>query len=121
MAAARAPDRPALFEATMPPRLFAVAALCLSLNVVHAQAPQQGSELERAVAQLRGTVGRWNVTTHFLKPDGSVARSVEVSYEFTGVVPPDAFESRMEYTGDGGRTWRPGNHQLFRRAQPRPQ
>jgi len=30
-------------------------------------------------------------------------------------VMPDRFESRMEYTEDGGRSWKPGNHQLFRR------
>lgn len=30
----------------------------------------------------------------------------------------DAFESRMEYTEDGGKTWKPGNHQTFRRAAP---
>lgn len=30
-------------------------------------------------------------------------------------VSPDAFESRMDYTEDGGKTWIPGNHQLFRR------
>lgn len=35
-------------------------------------------------------------------------------------VSPDRFESRMEYTEDGGRTWRPGNHQVFRRAPPAP-
>lgn len=28
----------------------------------------------------------------------------------------DAFESRMEYSQDGGKTWQPGNHQTFRRA-----
>lgn len=27
----------------------------------------------------------------------------------------DSFESRMEYTSDGGKTWLPGNHQTFRR------
>lgn len=32
-------------------------------------------------------------------------------------VSEDGFESRMEYTDDGGKTWRPGNHQVFRRAQ----
>lgn len=32
----------------------------------------------------------------------------------------DAFESRMEYTDDGGKTWKPGNHQTFRRAAPLP-
>lgn len=31
-------------------------------------------------------------------------------------VQPDSFESKMEYTTDGGKTWRPGNHQIFRRA-----
>lgn len=28
----------------------------------------------------------------------------------------DRFESRMEYTEDGGRTWKPGNRQVFTRA-----
>lgn len=28
----------------------------------------------------------------------------------------DSFESRMEYTEDGGVTWVPGNHQVFRRS-----
>jgi len=28
----------------------------------------------------------------------------------------DKFESRMEYTDDGGKSWKPGNHQSFRRA-----
>ena len=31
-------------------------------------------------------------------------------------VAEDSFESRMEYTEDGGRTWKPGNHQWFRRS-----
>jgi len=31
-------------------------------------------------------------------------------------VADDRFESRMEYTDDGGETWKPGNHQVFRRA-----
>lgn len=31
-------------------------------------------------------------------------------------VRPDSFESRMEYSEDGGATWLPGNHQTFRRA-----
>lgn len=33
-------------------------------------------------------------------------------------ITPDAFESRMEYTDDGGKTWKPGNHQQFVRALP---
>lgn len=30
-------------------------------------------------------------------------------------VSPDRFESRMEWTEDGGQTWKPGNHQVFAR------
>jgi hypothetical protein len=30
-------------------------------------------------------------------------------------VTADRFESRMEYTEDGGATWKPGNRQVFRR------
>jgi len=156
-----------------------------------AQAPPEPTPLERSIEQLRTSVGRWAVTTDFLKEDGSVARSVEGTYEFAWIVPdrvvsgksaipalqqtsgilffvndkegviemvsvgadgrlwemigplggevrttpefktadggsgqlrftrynvsPDAFESKMEYTTDGGRTWLPGNHQQFRR------
>lgn len=32
-------------------------------------------------------------------------------------IKPDSFESRMEYSSDGGKTWVQGNHQLFTRAQ----
>jgi hypothetical protein len=148
--------------------------------------------MERSVEQLQYIVGHWAVTTEFLKEDGSVARSVEGTYEFEWVVPDrvvsgrseipalqqtsgilffinekqgliemvsvgpdgrlwemigplggevrttpefktadggssrlrftrynvsaDAFESKMEYTADGGRTWLPGNRQQFSRA-----
>ncbi len=157
-----------------------------------AQTPDEENALRRSVDQLRASVGLWNVTTDFLKPDGTVARSVTGTYEFTWVVPDrvvsgrseipelnqtsgilfyvnearqsiemvsvgadgnlwvmtgplgqetrtttpyktasggtgrlrftrynvnkDAFESRMDYTEDDGATWKPGNHQLFRRS-----
>jgi hypothetical protein len=36
-------------------------------------------------------------------------------------VTADRFESRMELTDDGGKTWRPGNHQVFqRKGMPEP-
>ncbi len=35
-------------------------------------------------------------------------------------VSTNAFESRMEFTEDGGKTWKPGNHQRFRRAGDKP-
>lgn len=45
-------------------------------------------------------------------PDGSTFQ-----LRFTrSIVEPDYFESRMERTGDGGRTWVPGNRQVFERA-----
>ena len=175
-------------------RLLLVAAL-LFAPAASAQTPADSTPMERAVAQLRTAVGRWAVTTEFLNEDGSVARSVEGTYEFEWVVPDrvvsgksaipalqqtsgilffinqpqgliemvsvgadgrlwemtgplggevrttapfqtadggtsqlrftrynvsaDAFESRMEYSEDGGTTWKPGNHQQFRR-EPAP-
>ncbi len=32
-------------------------------------------------------------------------------------VEPDRFESKMEYSSDGGATWTQGNHQVFRRRK----
>jgi len=157
-----------------------------------AQAPTDEKALQLSVEQLRTSVGRWEVVTEFLNEDGSVAKSVTGTYEFSWVVSDrvvagkseipeskqasgilfyvnetkrqiemvsvggdgnlwimtgplgseerlsqeyktanggtgrlrftrsnisqDAFESRMEYTDDGGRTWKPGNHQRFRRV-----
>jgi hypothetical protein len=147
--------------------------------------------LRHSVEQLRTSIGRWDTVTRFLNADGSVAREVTGTYEFSWVVEDrvvagrshvpelqqasgilfyvnaaagtiemvsvgadgylwimtgplggeerrtqeyrtadggtgrlrftrfnasaDAFESRMEYTEDGGTTWLPGNHQTFRR------
>ena len=150
--------------------------------------------LQKSIEQLRGSIGRWDVTTEFLNADGSAAKTVTGSYEFTWVIPDrvvsgksaipelaqvsailfyvnekqqviemvsvgadgrlwvmtgelggevrttpefktasggagqlrftrysvaaDSFESKMDYTEDGGETWLPGNHQVFRRAVP---
>jgi hypothetical protein len=164
----------------------------LAALVGHSGAFAQASSLQHSIEQLRSTVGYWNVATEFLMPDGSVAKTVDGTYEFSWVVPdrvvsgrseipelqqvsailfyineaqktiemvsvgsdgrlwvmtgplgqevrttkefptasgakgmlrftrfniaPDRFESRMEYTEDGGVSWKPGNHQVFRRA-----
>lgn len=158
------------------------------------QKAPDNAALEQSVEQLRSAIGRWAVTTEFLKPDGSVAKSVIGAYEFSWVVPDrvvsgrseipeldqaagllfyidekdqeiemvsvgkdgklwvmsgplggeqrtsqeyqaadgstaqlrftrynvgkDSFESKMEYTKDGGKSWLPGNHQKFRRIPP---
>jgi hypothetical protein len=159
---------------------------------VRAQVQAPDEALAASVEEIRHSIGRWNVVTEFLNEDGTVARVVDGTYEFSWVVPdrvasgktetpelqraagilfyiraskheiemvsvaadgrlwvmtgplggserftqeyettdggkgrlrftrfnvsPDAFESKMDYTEDGGRTWKPGNHQQFRRA-----
>lgn len=173
-------------------RLMILLALLAPAQPVAAQAASDSTPLQRSVAQLRGAVGHWAVTTEFLNEDGSVARSAEGTYDFAWVIPDrvvsgrsdipalrrtaallfyvsetaesiemvsvgpdgrlwvmtgplggetrytqeyptpdggkgqlrftrynvtaDAFDSRMEYTTDGGTTWTPGNHQRFTRA-----
>jgi hypothetical protein len=160
------------------------------------QTPPDPEALAHSIEQLRASVGTWDTTTEFLNDDGSVARSVEGTYQFSWVVPdrvlsgrteipelgqasgilfyvnptrgtiemvsvggdgnlwvmtgplggeerttqeypaadggtgrlrftrfnvaPDSFESRMEYTDDGGRSWKPGNHQRFQRRSGAP-
>lgn len=156
-------------------------------------APDPSRALAISVDELRSSIGRWEVETDFLNPDGTVAKAVRGTYEFDWVVPdrvvrgkseiPElkqvsalllyvneakaviemvsvgaegnlwtmtgplggetrqsqefatsgggtgrlrftrskvtagSFESRMEHTSDGGKTWQPGNHQVFRRAE----
>ena len=170
------------------------AALILVASAGYALADGEHDEaMEASVGQLRSVVGQWDVVTEFLNDDGSVARTVNGSYEFSWVVPDrvlsgksempelkqmsaillyinparreiemasvgadgrlwvmtgplggetrtteefktadggtgqlrftrfnvsaDAFESKMEYSGDGGKTWQPGNHQSFERIK----
>jgi hypothetical protein len=157
-----------------------------------AQIADSAQALQVSIDELRSAIGRWDVTTDFLNDDGSVARSVTGTYEFSWVVTdrvvigrseipelqqasgilfyispsrkriemvsvgPDGhlwimsgplggnyratepykttdggtqqlrftrfnvasttFESRMEYSTDGGKSWKPGNHQRFRRS-----
>jgi len=175
-------------------RRLAVCILAFVSTGALAADPPEADALQHSIDQLRGAVGRWNVVTEFLNDDGSVARSVTGTYEFSWVVPDrvvsgkseipemkqasgilfyingkkeqitmvsvggdgmlwtmtgplggevrltqeypaqgggtgqlrftrynvskDAFESKMEYTDDGGKSWKPGNHQTFRRATP---
>lgn len=165
---------------------------CGAAAAVQAQTPVDSDAVRHSVEELRGAIGRWNVTTEFFGADGAVARTVEGTYEFAWIVPDrvvagrsaqptlgqasgilfylntaggliemvsvgpdgrlwimtgplggdrrssreykdsgggtrqlrftrfnvstDRFESRMEYTEDGGGSWKPGNHQVFRRA-----
>ncbi len=62
---------------------------------------------------MSGAVGEETRTTQPFRG----ADSKETQLRFTRYnVKPNGFESKMEYTADGGKTWLPGNHQLFRRS-----
>jgi len=171
-------------------RYLVLLALLLGPSPLWAQDPAEDAAMQASVEELRASVGRWQVTTEFLNEDGSVAKSVAGTYEFSWIVPDrvvagkseipelqqaagilfyvnkakehiemvsvggdgalwimtgplggdhrlsqeyktatgtgqlrftrynvteQTFESKMEYTEDGGKTWKPGNHQTFRR------
>ena len=57
------------------------------LTLVSASLAAADAPVSQPIEQLRHAAGRWNVTTEFLNPDGSVARTVEGEYEFDWVVP----------------------------------
>lgn len=175
-------------------RKAVVASLLLVSGLALGHGDHKDEAMHHSVEQLRTSVGRWEVVTEFLNEDGSLARSVSGSYEFSWVIPDrvlsghsempelqqmagilfyikpserqiemvsvgadgrlwvmtgplggeqrlsqpfdtadggtgqlrftrfkvsaDAFESKMDYTEDGGLTWKPGNHQRFRRVAP---
>ncbi|MBX7540079.1 hypothetical protein [Qipengyuania sphaerica] len=168
-------------------KAIAILALAVTSPGLHAQ--ETATDVVPAVKQLRGAIGKWDVTTTFYRDDGSVARKAVGTYTFdwviedrivTGVseipefgmksailfyhrpatsevemvsVGPDGqlwtmtgadttetretpvvtnpdgstiklrftrfnvtenrFESRMDRSSDGGKTWVQGNHQLF--------
>jgi hypothetical protein len=52
------------------------------------------SALAASVDQLRHAVGLWNVTTTQFKEDGSVAQTIEGSYQFEWVVPDRVVSGR---------------------------
>lgn len=173
-------------------RRFAAMILLAGPVSVGAQAPDSAA-LAHSTAELQHVVGTWDVVTHFLKPDGSLAREAAGTYAFGWVLPDrivsgvatqpdmgtvsgilfylrpgtaeiemvsvgpdgklwvmtgplggdtrttqpyptadggtgrlrftrfnvnaDRFESRMEWSEDGGTTWVPGNHQVFVRRK----
>lgn len=53
------------------------------------------------------------MTKPFPTADGKTSQLRFTRYN----VKPDSFESKMEYTEDGGKTWLPGNHQTFQRSK----
>ena len=57
--------------------------------------------------------GDQRTSQEFETADGKTARLRFTRFN----VSDNTFESRMDFTEDGGETWIPGNHQLFRRAE----
>ena len=55
--------------------------------------------------------GDTRYTQEFPTPEGATGQLRFTRYN----VSVDSFESKMEYTTDGGETWTPGNHQVFTR------
>jgi pimeloyl-ACP methyl ester carboxylesterase len=63
---------------------------------------------------MTGAVGdEVRSTQPFRTTDGKESQLRFTRYNVT----PDRFESKMEYTLDGGKTWLPGNHQIFTRQR----
>jgi hypothetical protein len=56
--------------------------------------------------------GEERITQVFKTRDGGAGQLRFTRYN----VQDDSFESKMDYTEDGGKSWVPGNHQIFRRA-----
>jgi len=170
-----------------------LAAMTLMVNSAQAGPAPNSGALDKAVRQLRETHGKWNVTTEFLKLDGSIGMTAQGTYVFDWVVQdrvlrgesaipeigsksgilfyviegkaliemvavgkdghlwvmtgpadsetrttpdtpaedgktvkmrftrynvtPNHFESKMEFSHDGGLNWIQGNHQIFVRQQ----
>lgn len=68
-------------------------ALCAALP---AAAATNDPALQVSVDELRHSIGRWKVATGFLKPDGSVAKAAEGTYEFAWVVPDRVVSGRSD-------------------------
>ncbi len=63
---------------------------------------------------MTGTAGQETRYTQVFKTrDGKESQLRFTRYN----VSDDKFESKMEYTEDGGKTWKPGNHQVFKRQK----
>jgi hypothetical protein len=77
-------------------------------QVIEMVAVGADGRLWRMIGPLGGEV---RTTPEFETADGGRGQLRFTRYN----VSADAFESKMEYTVDGGKTWTPGNHQQFRR------
>lgn len=69
--------------------VFTAIAVCLAAgltaSIANAQ-PALNAALDHSIRQLQESHGAWNVTTEFLKPDGSVAKVAAGTYDFEWVI-----------------------------------
>lgn len=87
-------------------RIFAILAASLAWIAVPAMS-QEPSETaapvapSAAVEQLRHVVGSWDVTTEFIRPDGSVAGAFDGTYTFEWVMPDKVVKGMSAITEFG--------------------
>lgn len=70
------------------------ASLALIFAPIAGEAMENAAALAEGVAQLRQSVGLWNVTTTQYKEDGSIAQTIEGTYQFEWVVPDRVITGR---------------------------
>lgn len=80
----------------------------LSASLVLAFSPLAGEAMEapasalaEGIDQLRQSVGLWNVTTTQFKEDGSIAQTVDGTYQFDWVVPDRVVSGRSAIPSQG--------------------
>lgn len=120
---ARAVEGTYTFEWVVPDRLIigrnAIPSLGMASGILF-YLRESSAEVEMASVGADGTLwvmtgplgGETRYTQEYALPGGGTGRLRFTRYN----VERDRFESRMERTRDGGATWLPGNHQVFRRA-----
>lgn len=57
---------------------------------------QSDDRMQASIEQLRDSIGRWDVVTEFIAADGSIATTVEGSYEFSWVIEDQLVAGRTE-------------------------
>ena len=105
------PDRVAVGRSEIP-ELGQVSAILFYINEARRTIEMTSVAADGYLWVMTGPLGgEVRQTQEYPTADGGAGRLRFTRFN----VSADSFESRMEYTGDGGRTWTPGNHQRFTR------
>lgn len=77
---------------------FAAAALppAQRASAAEPDSTARAARLAVGIAQLRSSIGHWNVTTEFLEDSAKVARSAQGTYRFDWVVPDRVVSGRSD-------------------------